>query len=77
MRYKQTRFHNSKYHNVIEVKMVKNVLRPEITFIEDLEVDVSGIAIRCDDEFIGHSVGFAFTLLSILKTNLTGVHPLY
>lgn len=32
---------------------------------------------KCDDEFIGYTVGFAFTLLGILKTNLTGIHPLY
>lgn len=57
--------------------MVKNILKPKVTFIERLEVDICGIVIKCDDEFIGYAVGYAFNLLGILKTNLTGLHPLY
>lgn len=45
--------------------------------MDDLEVTLSGITIKLDDEFLGYALNFAYNILEMMKTNFTGIHPIF
>ena len=62
---------------MVEVNVLLNVEKPHITFIDEMDVSLQGIVIKCDDEFMGYALTFIYDVLSMLKTNLTGIHPIF
>ena len=62
---------------MIEVNIVMNVEKPHIVYIDEMDVTLQGIVVKCDDEFLGYALTFVYDVLEMLKTNLTGVHPLF
>ena len=54
-----------------------NPVNPEITYIEEVDFSFTGMIIKCDDQFLGYAVGFAYTVQELLKTSFTGTHPLF
>jgi hypothetical protein len=33
--------------------------------------------VKLDDEFLGYALNFTFDLLEMMKTNFTGIHPIF
>ena len=54
-----------------------NVEKPNVTYVDEMEVEVSGMVVKMDDEFLGYALNFTFDLLESLKTNFTGIHPIF
>ena len=49
----------------------------DITNIDALDLMLSGLIIKLDDRFLGYFLTFVNNLLSQLKTNITGLHPIF
>ena len=50
---------------------------PEISFLDSLDLKFEGMIIKFDDRFLGYALSFANDLMGSLKTNLTGLHPIF
>lgn len=50
---------------------------PEITYIDLLKLEFQGMVIKCDDQFVGYAMSFGYEIMDRLKTNLTGIHPIF
>jgi len=61
----------------LSANIVLNVEMPQVTYIDEVEVNISGMIIKLDDEFLGYILNMMFDLLQLLKTNFTGVHPIF
>ncbi len=57
--------------------MVLKVEKPTVTYVDEMEINISGMIIKLDDEFLGYALNFAFDLLEMMKTNFTGIHPIF
>lgn len=62
---------------MVEISVLMNTERPEVLFVEEMEVLLQGICIMLDDEFLGYVMAFVYDTLEKMKTNLTGIHPLF
>ena len=45
--------------------------------MDEAQVSIQGLILKCDDEFLGYVLSFVYDTLTKLKTNLTGIHPLF
>jgi len=62
---------------MIDIDINLKTDNPEITYIELLDFKFSGMVIKLDDRFLGYILSFANDLMNELKTNLTGLHPIF
>lgn len=62
---------------MLDINLAQNLSKDDIIYLENLEVAMEKIIIKCDDEFLGYSITFAYSILEMLKINFTGIHPLF
>jgi hypothetical protein len=62
---------------MINVDLNYKTDNPDIVFIQELEVSMKGLVIKFDDRILGYFLTFVNELLDQLKTNLTGLHPIF
>jgi len=62
---------------IIELEINYKTDNPEITYIEELDFKMSGLMIMLDDRFLGYALTFSNELMEQLKTNITGLHPIF
>lgn len=62
---------------MIECEICLKIDNPDITFIEKLDFNMQGIVVKLDDRFLGYVFTYVNELLEKLKTNFTGLHPIF
>ena len=62
---------------MIECKIGFKMDNPDITFIEKLEFNMQAIVVKLDDRFLGYALTYVNELLEKLRTNFTGLHPIF
>ena len=62
---------------MIDLELNFKTENSDITNIDALDLMLSGLIIKLDDRFLGYFLTFVNNLLSQLKTNITGLHPIF
>jgi hypothetical protein len=59
------------------VTLVENVEKENVSYVDEMEVHISDTLFKVEDEFLGYILNFVFDLLQLMKTNFTGIHPIF
>jgi hypothetical protein len=61
----------------LELNIFINTEKHQVLFIDEMEFITEGLIVKCDDEFLGYILSFVYDTLEKMKTNLTGMHPIF
>jgi hypothetical protein len=62
---------------MLECEISFKLDNPDISFIEKLDFKMQPIVVKLDDRFLGYMFTYVNELLEKLKTNFTGLHPIF
>lgn len=62
---------------MIDIDINFRIENPEITYVDLLDFKFSGMVVKFDDRFLAYALTFANDLMDQLKTNLTGINPIF